>query len=473
MLTSIKSYLTPRKKIFLPAAITAILIGIALIWLGLQHTVTVVVDGNTQTLRTGALTSAGVLRAAGVTTNAADLVKPERSRLIWNLPAVTVESARDVVLKTPEYELVIPSAERIPANLLQTADIILYPQDQVRVNGAEVDPSQPLDIKDAFVLQYMPAIPLTLVIDDDSRVIYTGQPTVGAALEAAGVVLDPQDWVSVGLETAIADPLTITIRPARVVTVQRGTETFTGLSAALTVGEALQDIGMPLQNLDSSEPEESAVLPDDGVIRLVRGLEELTIMTDETAYETEWQEDPNTPLDQTAVIQPGQPGIYATRQRVYYEDGEEVWRMSEDTWQASVPQMAVVGYGSKVVVQTTTVGGETIEYFRKLTVYTTSYKPCDYAGNCYYGTSSGIPVEKGVIAVGYYLYLALQGQRVYVTDYGYGVIADVCGGCVGMSVPWIDLGYSEDQYDALHLSNGYRVMYFLTPVPAYVPALLP
>lgn len=473
MLNSIKSYLTPRKKIFFTAAIAAILIGIALIWLGLQHTVTVVVDGNIQPVRTGALTPAGVLRAAGVKVAAADRVKPERNRLVWNLTAVTVESARDVVLKTPEYELVIPSAERIPANLLLAAEIVLYPEDQVRVNGATVDPNQPLDMEDSFVLQVVPAIPLTLVTDEDSRVIYTSQPTVGAALEAAGVVLGPQDWVSAGLETAMVAPLAITIRPARVITVHRGEETMTGLSAALTVGEALQDIGMSLQNLDSSEPEESAALPDDGVIRVVRGLEELTIVTDETAYETEWQEDPNTPLDQTAVIQPGQPGIYAARQRVHYEDGEEVWRMSEDTWQASVPQKAVVGYGSKVVVQTTTIGGETIEYFRKLTVYTTSYKPCDYAGNCYYGTSSGIPVDKGVIAVGYYLYLALQGQRVYVTDYGYGVIADVCGGCVGMSVPWIDLGYSEDQYDALHLPNGYRVMYFLTPVPAYVPALLP
>ena len=463
MLTSIKTYLTPRKKIFLPAAIAAFLIGIALIWLGLQHTVTLVVDGETQTVRTGALTSAGVLRAAGIKTSAADLVRPERNRLVWNQTAVMVESARDVVVKTPEYELVIPSAERIPANLLKMAEIILYPQDQVRVNGAVVDPNQPLDLEEAFVLQYVPAIPLTLVTGDDSRVIYTGQATVGAAFESAGLVLGPLDWVSVGMETAVTEPMTITIRPARVITVQRGGETLTGLSAALTVGEALQDIGMPLQNLDSSEPGESAAVPDDGVIRVVRGLEELTLVTDETAYETETREDPDSPMDQTTVIQPGQPGIYASRQRVYYEDGEEVWRISEDTWQASVPQTAIVGVGTKVVIQTETIGGTTFNYYRKLTVYTTMYKPCDYEGNCWYYTSNRSPVQKGVIAVYYDWYYAYEGQQVYVTDYGYGVIADVCGGCSGMSVPWIDLGYSEDEYEALHLGNGYRVMYFLAP----------
>jgi uncharacterized protein YabE (DUF348 family) len=463
MLTSIKTYLTSRKKIFFPIAITAILIGIALIWLGLQHTVTVVVDGNAQTVRTGALTSAGVLRAAGVDIHPADLVRPDRNRLTWNLTTVTVESARDVVVKTPEYELVIPSAERIPANLLRTAEIVLFPQDQVRVNGAVVDPDQPLDLEGPFVLQYIPAIPLTLVTGDDSRVIYTGQPTVGAAFEDAGVVLGPLDSISVDLETPVTEPMTITIRPARVITIQRGEETLTGLSAALTVGEALQDIGMPLQNLDSSEPEESAAVPDDGVIRVVRGLEELTIVTDETAYETESREDPDTPLDQVTVIQPGLPGIYASRQRVYYEDGQEVWRISEDTWQASVPQTAIVGVGTKVVILTETVNGETIRYYRKLTVYTTMYKPCDLAGNCWYYTSNRSPVQKGVIAAYYDWYYAYEGQQVYVTDYGYGVIADVCGGCSGMAVPWIDLGYSEDEYEALHLGNGYRVMYFLAP----------
>ncbi|HCU57275.1 MAG TPA: hypothetical protein DF984_03455 [Anaerolineaceae bacterium] len=463
MLNSIKTYLTPKKKIFFPAAMAAILIGMVLIWLGLQRTVTVVVDGNPQTVRTGALTSAGVLRAAGVKVDAADRVRPERNRLIWNQAAVTVESARDVVLKTPDYELVIPSAERIPANLLRAAEIVLFPQDQVRINGAMVDPNRPLEIEDSFVLQYVPAIPVTLVTDDDSRVIYTGQPTVGAAFEAAGIALGPLDWVSASMETAITEPLTITIRPARVITVQRGEETMTGLSAALTVGEALQEIGMPLQNLDSSKPEESAMVPDDGVIRVVRGLEELTILTDETAYETETREDPDTPLDQITVIQPGQPGIFASRQRVYYEDGEEVWRISEDSWQASVPQTAIVGMGTRVVIQTETIGGTTFNYYRKLTVYTTMYKPCDYEGNCWYYTSNRSPVQKGVIAVYYDWYYAYEGQQVYVTDYGYGVIADVCGGCVGMSVPWIDLGYSEDEYEAQHLGNGYRVMYFLAP----------
>ena len=465
MLNSIKAYLTPKKKIFFPAAIAAVLIGLVLVWLGLQRTVTVVVDGAVQTVRTGALTSGGVLRAAGVDVDPADRIRPEKGHLIWNQNTIVVESAREVVIRTAEFEVTLPSAERIPANLLQAAEIPLFPQDRIQVNGADVDPDRPLDLTGAFVLQVVPAIPITLVTDDESRVIYTDQATLGAALAAAGMDLGPEDWVSEPVGTALTGPLTVTLRLARVITVQRGEATFSGLSGALTVGEALQDIGFPLQNLDSSIPDEEEPLPEDGLVRVVHGMEQLTIMTDETAYETDWVEDPDTPLDQNSVIQEGHPGIYASRDRIYYEDGQEVWRLSEGSWQASVPQTAIIGYGSKVVVQKETVGGEPIDYYRKLTVYTTMYKPCDAAGNCWYYTSSGLPVQKGVIGVYYDWFNAYQGQQVYVSDYGYGVIADVCGGCSGMSVPWIDLGYSEDEYDALHLGNGYRTIYFLAPTP--------
>ena len=127
-----------------------------------------------------------------------------------------------------------------------------------------------------------------------------------------------------------------------------------------------------------------------------------------------------------------------------------------------MPQTAIVGVGTKVVIQTETIGGTTFNYYRKLTVYTTMYKPCDYEGNCWYYTSNRSPVQKGVIAVYYDWYYAYEGQQVYVTDYGTALLpmfAAAVRGCPFLDRP----GYSEDEYEALHLGNGYRVMYFLAP----------
>jgi len=468
-----KSFLTKNKTWLFPATFVVMLIGVGLIWLGLNQTVTVVVDGETLSVCTSALTVRGALRAAEIPITSADRVSPARGRWFWKVGLIQLETAREVVIRTPEEDLQFTSAARIPANLLQEADIALYPHDQVRLNGEIIDLNAPLDSVGDLFLQFEPATPITLVVGEEAQTFYTGEATLGAALEAAGIQIGEKDHLSEPLSTVISQPMTVTLRRAQPVTVNYQGVSMTGLTAAETVGGALLDIGLPLQNLDYSIPAEDTNVPENGTIRVVRGREDLQVMTEEIPFQSEYGgEDPDTPLDQIAVFQPGQNGIYAVRERILYEDDEEVRRFSEDNWQANEPQTEVFGYGSKIVVQTAVVEGETLEYYRKLTVWATSYKPCnDYTGVCHYGTASGIAVEKGVIAVTVDWYLAMNGQRVYVTGYGYGVIADTGGGVPGK--PWIDLGYSEEQYESLHLPNAWRTIYFLTPVPDYVPVFLP
>ena len=95
--------------------------------------------------------------------------------------------------------------------------------------------------------------------------------------------------------------------------------------------------------------------------------------------------------------------------------------------------------------------------------------PCrSGADRCYYGTSSGLPVQQGVVGVTRAWYNLMVGQRIYVPNYGIATIADVGGGVPGQY--WIDVGYTDDAYVAWH-SNV--TIYFLTPVPANIPWILP
>jgi 3D (Asp-Asp-Asp) domain-containing protein len=229
---------------------------------------------------------------------------------------------------------------------------------------------------------------------------------------------------------------------------------------------------MSLQNLDYSLPPEDATLPENRIIEVVRVREEVMVLTDEVAYENEYVEDPNTLLDQIAVIEPGQVGIFATRERVRYEDGEAVKSLAQDAWQASETRDGVLGYGTKAEIRTAVVDGQTIEYWRKISVYATSYKPCDNQGNCHDGTATGIPLQKGVVAVrphwisvpnGYGMWL----QPVFVPGYGHAVIGDTGGGIPG--TPWIDLAYRDEDYVSWH---HWTTMYFLTPIPNWYPAII-
>jgi uncharacterized protein YabE (DUF348 family) len=458
-----------------PAAFVLIASGLFLCWLGLSQEVTLTVNEEPVSVRTAAFRVAGVLRSAGFSPQDNDRIFPSPGSWFWRPVHVHIEPARMVMIKTPGEEISLTTAERIPANILKQAGIDLYPADVLRVDGLAVDPAAPLAGAGPVMLQFQPAVPVTLSIDGREITIYSSQPTLGGALEAAGILLAPEDWISESLSAGVEDLETVAIRRAQPVTILSQDQVIlTGTTAAQTVGEALADLGLALQNLNYSIPPEEDDIPEDRQIRLVQAHETLLVATEEVAHGAEYQEDPNTPLDQYSVIKPGQNSIVATRERVHYEDGEEIWRATEPAWQASEAETAILGYGTQIVIRTEVVDGQTIEYWRKKTVYATSYKPCnDYTGECHDGTAGGYPLQKGIVAVMPWWYsvpngLAMADLRVYIAGYGEAIVGDTCGGCSG-NTPWIDLAYREENYVPWH---HWTTMYFLTPVPAYYPAII-
>ena len=142
----------------------------------------------------------------------------------------------------------------------------------------------------------------------------------------------------------------------------------------------------------------------------------------------------------------------------------EISRVTENESVVRPPKKRVLGYGTKVEIKIAAVDGVQIEYWRAVQMYATSYSPCrSGTSSCSYGTSSGIRLTKGIVALRYSWYLNMGGQQLYVPGYGYATVGDVCGGCVGK--PWIDLGYDEDNYQPW---SSWVTVYFLTPVPANI-----
>lgn len=462
------AFLEKHKKWLFPSALVLILIGAAMIYVGLHQTLTIFLNGEPVSLRTSALRVSGALRMAGISLTVNDRVAPEEDAWIWDQSTIKIERAHQTHIRTPQESYALHTVEHIPANVLGAVGIALYPKDRVFVNGAIIDPNQNLDRGNGVLLQYQPATPIRVVIDDYEQTLYTDQATLGAALESEAIALGAHDWISIDLSSPVRASMLVSIRRAKPVRVTAPEGDYSGLSAGQTIGEALLDLGLSLQHLDYSLPAEHEPLPSDGDIRVVRVNETLTIATEEILHDSRYEEDPQTPLDQVSVIEPGQNAIFATRERVRFQNGEEIWRNAEESWQASEAKTATLGYGSKIVVQTDVVDGQTLEYFRKLTVYATAYSPCKSGvDRCLYGTASGLPVDKGVVAVTVDWFLAMRGQRVFIPGYGFGVIADTGGGIPGR--PWIDLAYTDETYQSW---NRWTTMYFLTPVPNYVPLFL-
>ncbi len=312
-------------------------------------------------------------------------------------------------------------------------------------------------------------MPVQLTQNGKPQTLYTAAPTLAGALWQAGIRPSYVDDVSAPLDALLGSSNQVSYNRAIPLTIQVGERQFTTRSAGQTVGQALLDAGIALQGMDYSLPPETEPIPADGSIQVVRVREEVALKQTAVPFTYEYVDDPETELDQKSVIEPGQYGIQVERVRVRYENGKEAARQTEDQWTASEPKPQVVGRGTKVSVKTVDAPGGPLEYWRKMTVYATSYSPCNSgAERCYSGTSLGLPVKRGVIGVTKEWYRLLAGTQVYIPGYGKAVIADIGGGIPGTS--WIDLGFSDENFEPWHQNV---TIYFLTPIPANVPLALP
>ncbi len=371
------------------------------------------------------------------------------------LPAVLiVDNHKTITLQTDE---------NIPSKLLNEAGITLNPDDRVLLNGLPTSLDQPIT-NTPITIQIRRAVSITLVTPDGQKQLQSSAFTVGEALQEATYWLHARDKVEPVLNSPISDGMTITVMPSRELTVSVDGGAVRINSAAQTVGEALAEAGIPLIALDYSLPPGNEPIPSDGQIRVVRVNESVLLAQKPIPFENEFQASADVPLDQTQILQPGESGLTVQRIRIRYEDGQEISRLSEDETLVRPPKTRLLGYGTKIEIKTAEVDGVQIEYWRAVQMYATSYSPCrSGADRCYPGTSSGQALRKGMVGLRQSWYLSMQGQQLYIPGYGFSSVADVCGGCVGK--PWIDLGYSDNDYEQW---SSWVTVYFLTPVPANV-----
>lgn len=342
------------------------------------------------------------------------------------------------------------SAERVPAQHLLDASIEWTTASRLLWHNQPVDINSALPAADAYVLEIRRNTGMTVL----------------ESLWKEGTTISNVDGLS---RPWYADaPPTGTVSPARAIYVQVDGGVVNGYSAAETVGEALQDLGLSVQSLDRTQPDLSAPIPEDGIITIFRRYEAVQLQSSYTAYGSQMQPDPELALDGRSLLTPGKSGIEVSRIRSIYEDGVLLETITDVTWQASAAQDEVIGYGQRVNTWTINTEYGPLEVYREVSMYATSYHPCAFSDGCHYTTRNGCTLEKGVVAVAAAWYPYMVGQYVYIPGYGKGVVCDSGYGIPGEY--WIDLGYADEDFINWH---EYVPVYFLTPVPETVLWVLP
>jgi uncharacterized protein YabE (DUF348 family) len=438
-----------------------LLVSVAVI-LGFRKTVTLTVDGQSQVITTYALRVEDLLSSQAISLSPSDALTPSQHAWLKRMDTVSLVHAIPVKVLADGVISTFVSARRQPTRLLEEAGVHLDRDDVVLSNGQPVDPDEPFPVGlNSISLQLVRPVNFSLQVDGKKIRLQSTASTLGSALWAAGYQLFAADQLTPPPDTPLVPGLVASLTHSRPLTIQTQSGDVTTRSAATTVGEALQEAGLSLQGLDYSLPLPGDPIPSSGRIRLVHVTEQVLVDQSTIPYDTEYQPDSSLDLDTQAVIQAGEYGLNDQRVRVRYEDGVEITRTVDTEWVAHQPQPQIIGYGTNVIMHSTTVDGVTIQYWRALSMYATSYHPSEVGDT----TASGLPLQKGVAAVD--TSLIPFYTNLYIPGYGEAVAADIGGGVAGR---WIDLGYSDSDYVPWH---QWVTVYFLWPLPDNIVWVVP
>ncbi|MFN8375874.1 MAG: ubiquitin-like domain-containing protein [Anaerolineae bacterium] len=443
-------------------SLSAVAIGV-LLTLANAIPVTLVMGSTEYPLTTSARTVGALLDEVNVTLNDGDIVSPARETPIVRDMVVRVLPAHTVVLTVDGQSTVVYTSRPLPAAILEQAS--LSPDDRILIDGTQASLN---DIaawtQPVRHIEVRRALPVTIHEGDAATTIRTTELTVGEALFASGVTLYLADAVTPALNTPISAQLDITVQRAVPVTIIADGLTLETRTHGTTVADALTQLGVILVGLDYSIPDEDSALQPGMSVRIIRVTEEVLTQQESLPYDTVFQADSTLELDQRQVTQAGQTGLRQITTRVRYENGVEISREVEEDAIIWEPVNAVISYGTNIVVRSLDTPDGTIQYWRVLRLYATSYHPAVLGGDDV--TATGAHLERGVVGVE--TSLIPFGTQMYVPGYGTALAADT--GPDRSSPYWIDLGYSDADWVSW---SRYIDVYFVLPVPADVVYILP
>lgn len=254
---------------------------------------------------------------------------------------------------------------------------------------------------------------VNLLVDGKKWQVHTFYSDVAGVLQEQGIDLAEKDRVNPGLNTALADGMTVEVRRAVPVQLQVGNEKYQLLSSAETVGEVLEEEGVVLGERDQVTPGLDTRLDNETSIQVDRITTKVVEEEVPIPYRIQREADNTLFSGIVRVINSGKEGLEKKIWEIVYKNGKEAERILLASTVIEEPVDRVVRVGT---MRTVTRGGNTIRFSRAYDMVATAYT---YTGN---RTATGVSPRVGVVAVD--PSVIPMGSRLYVEGYGYCTAMD-------------------------------------------------
>ncbi|MBK5444309.1 DUF348 domain-containing protein [Peribacillus sp. TH16] len=360
------------KKRMVIAICSAILVSTALgilIHQGTKHTVTIMLDGKKEVVRTHAATVNDMLKDLEITVQAADYVHPSGdSKVEDNLEVVWKPAQKITLVQDEETEEVWSTADTVE-EFLKEQDLEVNEKDKITPSkNTKMEANMEVAIDKAFSLK--------LVVGGNEKQVWSTSTTVADFLKQQGVKLNDLDRVEPGLVEKVEAKNTV-----NVIRIEKVTDVV-------------------------EEPVDFAVIT---------------------------KKDDSLSKGKENIVKEGKDGLISKEYEVIKENGKEVKRKLLSEKVVNKKQDKVITVGTKTTVAQASRGASNVnstsgkEIYVSSTAYTASCKGCSGV------TSTGVDLKSNpdakIIAVD--PSVIPMGSKVYVEGYGYAVAADKGGAIKG------------------------------------------
>ncbi|USK59914.1 G5 and 3D domain-containing protein [Peribacillus asahii] len=332
--------------------------------------------------------------------------------------------------------VIIDGQEQVVRTHAATVDEILKELEiQVKAEDY-ILPSKNSQLKEDVQVVWKPAQQVALLQDGKETKVWTTTDTVGELLKEQDIEVTQHDKLSPAKKAPIKEKMEISVEKAFPLTLVVGGKKKQVWSTSTTVVDFLTQQGVKLNELDRVEPKLSEKVQAKNTINVTRVEKVTDVVESPIEYDIVKKEDDSLSEGKEKILTEGKKGQISTQYEVIKENGKEVKRKVIAEKVIKEKQDQVVAVGTKAPTPTATYasnvssssGGK--EIYVSSTAYTASCNGCSGV------TATGMNLKSNphakVIAVD--PNVIPLGSKVHVEGYGYAVAADKGGAIKGNKI---------------------------------------